>query len=351
MEQQTISRKSLIRALLKKEPDKTVVDELGKVLIGYPDLKVPLKDLASATARLKVELRRNFGKELAKFYSKFLEKCLQDEILSPADWRALHQLKILFGFSNAHAEKIHNQLVMRHYSKTVEQAIADKKMDPRERSFLKKMQQDLKLHPTVAEKIYRDKASEMVQRTFVSALSDQRLSPSEEDELETLAHHLGVKIDYDERTQNILDRYRLFWMIENGEIPAIDSAIKLNRNEKCYFTADANWCELQAITKSARYGSTTPRQAFDHGDQIQRQLFHELNVKDSGRIYLTSKRIVFSGEKRQRAIPHSRIKDFIPMENGIQIHRPSGNNPFLQFELGVDVFSLILARVLRDYHS
>ena len=350
MEQQTLRKKSLIRSLLKKEPDKTVVDELGKVLIGYPDLKVPLKDLASATARLKVELRRNFGKELAKFYSKFLEKCLQEEILTPADWKALHQLKILFGFSNAHAERIHNQLVMRHYSKTVEQAISDKKLDPRERSFLKKMQQDLKLHPAVAEKIYRDKASEMVHRKFVSALADQRLSPSEEKELETLADHLGVQIDYDERTQTILDRYRLFWLIEHGEIPEIESAIKLNRNEKCYFTADANWCELQAITKSARYGSTT-RLAFDHSDHVQRQLFHELNVKDSGRVYLTSKRIVFSGENRQRTIPHSRIKDFIPMENGVQIHRVSGKNPFLQFALGVDVFSLILARVLRDHHS
>ena len=177
-----------------------------------------------------------------------------------------------------------------------------------------------------------------------------RLSPSEEKELESLAHHLGVQIDYDERTQNILDRYRLFWLIEHGEIPEIESAIKLNRNEKCYFTADANWCELRAITKSARYGSTT-RLAFDHADQVQRQLFHELNVKDSGRVYLTSKRIVFSGENRQRIIPYGRIKDFIPMENGVQIHRVSGKDPFLQFALGVDVFSLILARVLRDHHS
>ena len=349
MESEMLKKKSLIRSLLKKEPDKTVVQELGKLLIGYPDLKVPMKELASAAARLKVELRRSFGKELTKFYRKFLNKCLEDKVLSPDDWKALHQLKILFGFSNAHVERIHNQLVMHHYSQTVEQAIADKKLDPRERSFLKKMQHDLRLSPVVAEKIYRDKASEMVQKTFVTALSDKRLSPQEEKELDSLAHHLGVRIDYDERKQAILDRYRLFWLIENGEIPVIDSAIKLGKNEKCYFTADANWCELQTITKSARYGSTT--QASNEGDQVQRQLFHELNVKDSGRIYLTSKRIVFSGDKRQRSIPHTRVKDFVPMENGVQIHRKSGSNPFLQFELGIEVFTLILARVLRDLHT
>ena len=349
MESETLRKKTLIRSLLKKEPDKSVVEELGKLLVGYPDMKVPLKELASATARLKVELRRSFGKELTRFYRRFLEKCLEDQVLSPEDWKALHQLKILFGFSNVFVERIHNQLVMQHYSKTVEQAIADKKLDLRERNFLKKLRENLKLTPLVAETIYRDKASEMVQRTIVSALSDKRLSPQEEKELDALAHHLGVRIDYDDRTQNILERYRLFWVIENGDIPSIDSAIKLNKNEKCYFTADANWCELQSITKSARYGSAA--QAFDEGDQVQRQQFQELNVKDSGRIYLTSKRLVFSGDKRQRAIPLSRIKDFVPMENGVQIHRVSGSHPFLQFELGVDVFSLILARVLRDLHS
>src|SRR5688500_19978182 len=105
-QQEAIKRKSLIRSLLKKEPDKTVVEELGKLLVGYPDLKVPMKELATAAARLKLELRRNFGKELSKFYMKFLEKCLEDEVLTPEDWQALHQLKILFGFSNAQAERI-----------------------------------------------------------------------------------------------------------------------------------------------------------------------------------------------------------------------------------------------------
>jgi hypothetical protein len=348
MEQEIIKKKSLIRNLLKKDPDKSVVEELGKLLVGYPDLKVPLKELASATARIKLELRRTFGKELTKFYRKFLEKCLEDQVLSPADWKALHQLKILFGFSNAQVERIHNQMVMSHYSKTVEQAIADKKLNPKERSFLKTMQQNLKLHPQVAKKIYKDKASELVQRTFISAVSDKRLSPEEEEEFDSLAHHLGVRIDFDEKTKNILDRYRLFWLIENGDIPTIEPALKMGRNEKCYFTADANWCELHSITKSARYGSTA--QTADEGDQIQRQIFQELNIKDSGRIYLTNKRLLFSGEKRQRSIPHSRIKGFVPMENGVQIHRKSGTNPFLQFELGVDVFSLILARTLRDMH-
>ena len=348
MQKDVTKKKALIRSILQKNPNKIVVEELGTLLVGHPDLKVPLKDLASATARLKLELRRNFGKELTKFYRKFLENCLRDQVLSPSDWKALHQLKTLFGFTNAQVERIHNKTVMRHYRKSVEQAISDKKLNPRERTFLKTMQQSLRMPPKVAERIYRDKAAELVQRTVMSALSDKRLSPNEEAELDQLAHHLGVQIDVDDKTQDILDRYRLFWLIENGEIPSIESAIKLNKNEKCYFTADANWCELQTITKSARYGRTGSDSS--EGDLVQRQRVQELNIKDSGRLYLTGKRIVFSGEKRLRSIPYSRIKDFVPMENGVQIHRKSGTHPFLQFELSIDVFSMMLARLLRDLH-
>src|SRR4030095_6827032 len=144
MEHEALKKKHLIRSILKKDPDKSVVEELGSLLTGYPDLKVPLKDLASATARLKVELRRSFGKELIKFYRKFLDRCLQDQVLSPEDWKALQQLKMLFGFSNAQVEKLHNQAIMRHYSKTVDQVLSDKKMKPKEKSMLRRMQKNLK---------------------------------------------------------------------------------------------------------------------------------------------------------------------------------------------------------------
>ena len=348
MESEPLKKKTLIRSILKKAPDKSVVDELGSLLTGYPDLKVPLKDLASATARLKVELRRNFGKELVKFYRKFLERCLKDQVLSAEDWKALQQLKILFGFSNAHVEKIHNETIMRHYSKTVEQVLSDKKLAPKEKNLLRMIQQNLKLMPEVAEQIYRDKAAQIVQRTFVTAIADERISPEEEKELDELAHHLGVRIEIDEKTRTILDRYRLYWLIENGEIPDIDTPIPLGRGEKCYFTADANWCEFRSITKSARFGRT--RDSFEKGDEVQRQVVQELDILDSGRIYLTNRKIVFSGTKKHRSIPIERIRDFVPMENGIQIHRVSGKHPFLQFELGVDVFGLILARILRDQH-
>jgi hypothetical protein len=159
-----------------------------------------------------------------------------------------------------------------------------------------------------------------------------------------LAHHLGVRLEVDERSKEILERYRLYWVIEKGEIPQIEVSIPLGKNENCYFVADANWCEVRAVTRTARYGRT--KRSIE--DQVARQTFQEFIPVDSGRIFLTNRRLIFYGNQSEHTIPFTRIKDFVPMEHGVQIHRKSGSHPFLQFDLGVEVFSLMLARILRD---
>lgn len=337
-------KNTLIRTILKQDPDKAVVEQLGKILSGHPDLKIPLRDLSGAAARLKVELRRSFGKELERFYEKFLINCLKHKILSAEDWKALQQLKVLFGFSDASVERIHNKVIVRHYSKTVDEVLSDKKVHIHERTFLRFIQQKLNLPPAVAKQIYRDRAAELMKRTMAKVVLDKRLSPKEEKEIEELAQHLGVRMEVDENTRDILERYRLYWMIEKGEIPYIEVSIPLQRNENCYFMADANWCEVRSVTRTARYGKT--KRSVE--DQVARRTFHEFTPVDSGRIFLTNKRLLFFGNLREHTIPFARIKDFVPMEHGVQIHRKSGSNPFLQFDLGVEVFSLILARNLRE---
>src|SRR5262245_44961227 len=176
--QTEVSKKnSMIRTILKQDPDKAVVEQLGQLLTGYPDIKVPLTELSGAAARLKVSLRRSFGKELEKFYQRFLRNCLKHKILSPEDWKALHQLKVMFGFSDAMVGRIHNNVILRHYSKTVDEVLSDKKVTSKERSLLRFIQQKLNLPPSVAGQIYRDRASELMKRTMVQAISDERLSP------------------------------------------------------------------------------------------------------------------------------------------------------------------------------
>ncbi|HJZ12080.1 MAG TPA: hypothetical protein VJ521_08015, partial [Acidobacteriota bacterium] len=263
---------------------------------------------------------------------------------------ALQRLKIMFGLTDASIARVHNQVVRRLYRKSLEQVLSDKKWDPSRKAFLRSVEERLKLPANVADRIRRDKISDWVGSAFVKALSDERLSPEEDKELEILANHLGVELEFDEKTKNRLDRYRLYWLIDNGEIPVIETAIPLRKNEKCYFAADARWCELRTVTRKARYGAPGMQQS-EQQSHIQSKTFQEIVPIEEGRVYLTSKRVFFYGPKKQRSILLSHIQDFVPMDNGIHIHRKTGASPFIELELGIDIFALILARRLRDLHS
>src|SRR5262249_16065379 len=172
-----------IRRLLKKHPDPNVVEELGKLLVGNPDLKVSLKELSTSAPRLKVAFRLKFGAELERFYRSFLRRCLKDKVLSSEEWKALQTLKGLFGFSDSFVEKVHNEEVIRFYRQGIDQALTDKKLMPEERSMLKFIREKWNLPPELARQIYRDKASELIERALRNVLSDKRLSPKEEKEL------------------------------------------------------------------------------------------------------------------------------------------------------------------------
>jgi hypothetical protein len=52
------------------------------------------------------------------------------------------------------------------------------------------------------------------------------------------------------------------------------------------------------------------------------------------------------GQKGNKTIPVNRILNFKPYKNGIEIQKDSGKSPFLKFENNVDIFSMILARIM-----
>ena len=65
-------------------------------------------------------------------------------------------------------------------------------------------------------------------------------------------------------------------------------------------------------------------------------------------VEVKNKRIIFVGTKNTKTIRHTKILDFTPYKNGVEVLKDAGRSPFLEFEKGVDVFSMILGRVIRE---
>jgi len=345
---------TFFQKLFKIQPRENAFRELNNRLVEVDDVRqIQLEELEKIAEQFKVNIRRQFKGELQDLYKRFLEFCLRDRRLSPKETAQLAHLKALFGLEDKIIDKIHREVAEKIYHQSVAEVIADGRVDPEEKRFLEELENTLKLPRELAQKIYSRQAREYLENYLNQALADERLSPAEERELYTIAENLHITLQLDEPTRRLLEKYRLFWLIENGDIPVLEPGINLQRREECYFFTDCTWYEYRRITRRINYGGPTFRLKLAKGIYWRVGSFNVQAVSqdvmvpiDQGRLFLTNKRLIFIGSKKSRNIRLNRVLEFTPYKNGVEIIKDAGKNPFFEFYDGVDIFAMILGRLL-----
>lgn len=337
------------------ESVKVALDEIGELLQQAQRnrqlQRVSVEQIRIIVVSHQVNLYKEAPEALEAFYRDHLTYCLQDKVLSEHETENLAHLKLILGLNDQTVERIHQEVVQAIYQESVEAAVADGRLDEAEQRFLNKLQYDLRLPDEIAQSIYAEEAREYLNRYYQYAINDERLSPDEEHELNAIARSLGVDIDLNERTQSALNKYRLYWVIENGRLPELDVPIDLRRGESCYLAVDMQWYEHLHKTLSERIGSVR----FFKPDYQRPAMLDALPLAegewqliDSGQAYLTNERLVLVGADEQVEIDLTRILDFKMYRNGIEVICRSGSSPFLAFDKGVDIFLVLLGRAIRD---
>ena len=351
-----LRKRNLFNRMLKKEPSVNAYVELNN-LIAESDslLSINSNYINQISTKYSINLLKKFRNELESMYKQFLEHFLEDKLLTDNEIRSLSHLKNLFGLSDKRIEAINNEVASRLYRNEVDNAIKDGHLTDKEKDFLTKLQGNIKLPKEIAEEIYKTTAKERVKRCIDDAVADGKISPVEEKEIEAISKSLGIEVAYDSHTQRELDKMRLVWQIENGEIPVITAPINLQKNETCYFSQGAVWKEQKRITQRIRYGGPTMRIKIAKGVYwrmgdlgVKTSTSEEWVTKDSGSLILTNKRLIFMGNHKTSTIRLSNILNFEAFRNGIEIYKGSGKNPFFEFSQNVDIFVLIFSRALSE---
>ncbi len=187
------------------------------------------------------------------------------------------------------------------------------------------------------------------------AVADERLSPEEENEMQEIANSLNIDLSFDENSQKTLDKYRLYWQIENGILPELTPDINLYKGEKLHFKVQAEWVEHKQVTRRINYGGPTARIKLAKGiyyrtgslgiNQTTQDVWQHM---DTGMVYLTDRRIIFMGTRGNKNIRLNKILTIKPYSNGVDIQKSAGKSPFLEFSENVDLFSMILTNLLFD---
>ena len=363
---QPLRRPALWRRLFRRVKARQSVAALNNVLArARRPSQVTEKEVARALKGYPCDPRVRFPEAAADLYRAYLLWCVGDRRLDTAEIDELLHLKRLLRLNDTVVDRIFVQVVGKVYEGAVAEVMADAKVDSTERSLLQALRARLSLSPEIADKIYQQQGKDWLDSRLDQALSDDRLSPDEEEELGEIARSLDLEVELDSATREKLVRCRMFWVVENRELPRTVADIPLDPGEVCHLALQARWFHDRPVARAGRRepGPVRERRARERywrcrdvywSKERERQAPTRVDLAgadDGGRVYVTDRRVVLVGSKRRETIRLDEILEMDPAENGVAVQRRSGSRPFIGFGKGAEVFALVLERLVRESES
>lgn len=348
-------KQSFFQKLFKQQPEENAIIELNNLLASKPIRDINALEINDISAKYRLNLISIFPRNIAEFYTAYLSACLVDMNLSDEEIEELNHLKKLLNLTDENVNKIHEKIIGKVYQKEIDEVIKDGMITEQEKKFLEKLQNNLRLNISIAEKISAESRKKLMEDRLQAIIEDGRISPTEEAEFYAIAKNLDVDVQIDDANKSMFEKLKLYWTIENAELSPISVGLSLQKAEECYFSTSVGWYELRTETTRYNYAGTTARIKIMKGvyyrvgsvkvQPIKRDVLRQI---DSGTLYLTNKRIIFVGSKKNSNIRLDKVLSFTPYSDGIEIGKDTGKSPFLSFTNNLEIFELLLSRLLRD---
>lgn len=346
---------SLWGKLKGQKVEKNAVIEINNLLSEKAVMDVTAEDIQEIMDKYGLNLYTDFDDgSMRELYKKYLRFCFDDNHLDAEEITRLRHLKKLLGLTDKAVEIANHQICQEVYERELDAALEDNRLDEKELQFLKQLQNNLQLPQSWVDSIYQHKAQSIIIRFVKGAIEDKLLSPDEEQELQALIDNLGIAPQLDTATHAELAKYRLFWQIENGELPSIYVPIKLKAEEHAYFLTDVHAFEERKSEKDeASAPSLRVKLSKSNYWQPEQPIPFTAEEKQwksmaQGKAYITSQRIILREKENEKSVKLSVIKDFTVYPNGLMLIREKQKKMFLQTNTNTDVFSMILGRILRN---
>jgi hypothetical protein len=352
----TLSQPSFFQRLFKQYPDENAVKAINNLLATKALLQITRQDIDEVVCQYKVNVQQVYNLNLQEFYAVYLNECLTDRILSDDELKELQHLKNILGLDDKTVDKLHVMVGEIIYKKSFEEAVADGRLTPEENTFLEKLQTTLRLPATLAAKISQETRSNFMQTYVAKIIADQRLSPDDEKEMAAIASSLQIKPITDDTDQATLDKLKRYWALENLELPTIEPNIALQKNEHCHMKMDGvQWYELRRVRQKVSYSGYSASFKVAKGFYLRSGSYSprtystdEMTLIDTGTLYLTNKRIVFTGHSKNSNIRLEKILQIIPDADGVEIGKETGKSPVLKLPERPDVFCIVLERLMGE---
>ena len=353
--QKLLQKQSVLQKLLKKQPTGNFLIEINNLLASKSISEITKLEITQIASRYTKNVAKNNLDKLYNLYSDYFIFCLKDKSLSQEEIKNLKHLKEILDLKESQVDKIHNQIAGAIFKKNVRELISDGSITREGEEFLINLQKNLLLSDDFAKEIIKNVKGSFIQEFLDKIISDGRLSPEKENRFLQICKNLNIEAAFSEKDKMLLEKYRLYWILENEEIPTIAVPISLTKQEKCHFQTHVVWYEKRTVTQRINYRGPTVSIKIMKGlryragsFQPQRITSEEWKMIDNATLYLTNRRLIIVGANKSNNIIFSKILSFTPYSDGIEISKDSGRPLLLKFAHDIDIFSIILSRFLND---
>lgn len=349
-----LSQPNKIQKIFKKLPSVNIIEGLNNILADKSFDTLNKKDIEELCDKYNIDIQKKFKKEILSIIETYIKFHFNNPFPNEGteffpkfvEILGLTEKDILSTFSNIGPEI---------YQSRYEFMVSDRRLIDEEEAELNNLAEYLYLPDELTTKISADVRTTLVNSYFKEIVEDGEISPAEYQELNDLATNMNINLEFSGETEKKVEMLKQIWQINHEDLPICKPHINLQKNEVCFYYSPASWYEYKAVRGSTPYHGVTGRIKLGKGlyyrygkINYQRESSQELRLIDTGEFFITNKRVIFTGTKGNKNIRYSKILGIVPYNNGVDISKDSGKNPFIEITDDVEIFTAILTRALNE---
>ncbi len=347
-----------IQKIMKKIPKENFLIDLNNLLAENSLDEVMPERILHIAAKYDLQNPSDkFSSELMQMQKEFLDEHLGSRLSRFNDFYSAKKMQSLLRLSDDDFEKVYRPQAIEVFRKKVYYTLErTRKRDDEEKALFEQLREQLGLTEYESNTVISEVVGSIVQKFFDNLISDNKYSPDEKEAYEKICQQYSANAVFDAATKKQLEKYENFWRIENGELPVYETKIFLQKGEVCHYLGFAKLYENKTKTTRLKYRgpvfrlritkSLYYRMANMRVDKVTKDV---MTLIDSGNLYVTNKRILFTGSKGNKTIRYGRIVDLTPYRDGVKISKDSGGAPIFELsDSDGEVLTATIVRIIQD---
>jgi hypothetical protein len=341
-----------MQKMFKRVPPENALEELMNLLASRSFDELSNNDVEVINKKYNFTVTSKYKTDIEKLFSDYLTYYLNIEIPNEGIL-SMQKISSFLGIPSTKTGELYTPIAIEVYKRRFESSVKNRRLLDEDDENLDKLSHELHLPENITENISAEIRRNVIQAYVDSIIADGEISPEEDQELQDSAASLKVQLSLNENTKQVMEKMRRVWQINHGELPIISPDVILPKNEICHYIKAIDWYEHRSVRNNIQYAGPTFRLKIAKGFYYRvgsinynQQSKEELIKIDSGKLYITNKRLLFVGGKKNTSIQFGKIINIQPYKNGVEIIKDSGRNPFIALDNDVDECSALLIRLL-----